>query len=77
MVANDALSFILSTYDKEVISSNSRLIEEKVLSCASENDPSQGNYFIFYTYRHVHRLHAAGLYNMKINTPHFFLSIKT
>lgn len=49
MVANDALSFILSTYDKEVISSNSRLIEEKVLSYASENDPSQGNYFIFYT----------------------------
>lgn len=42
MVANDALSFILSTYDKEVISSNSRLIEEKVLSYASENDPSQG-----------------------------------
>lgn len=73
MVANDALSFILSTYDKEVISSNSRLIEEKVLSCASENDPSQGNYFIFYTYASS----AAGLYNMKINTPHFFLSIKT
>lgn len=47
MVANDALCFILSTYDKEVISSNSRLIEEKLLSYASENDPSLGNYFIF------------------------------
>lgn len=38
MVVNDVLSFILSMYDKEVISSNFRLIEEKVFSCVFEND---------------------------------------
>lgn len=38
MVVNDVFSFILSMYDKEVISSNFRLIEEKVFSYVFEND---------------------------------------
>lgn len=38
MVVNDVFSFILSMYDKVVISSNFRLIEEKVFSCVFEND---------------------------------------
>lgn len=64
MVANNALSFILSTYDKEIISSNSRLIEEKVLSCASENDPSQETNAKKITFIHCQDAASENAYSM-------------
>lgn len=69
MVANDALCFILSTYDKEVINSNSRLIEEKLLSYASENDPTQGYYFISFKMC----IASSAWYE---NTQHFFFQLR-